>query len=265
MTEDRHTRCVTDAELSPVLRALRGERLLRPAVDLRAAAPLRTRLEAATRGRPPASGPFVVAPASLRAPGSLASPSAALRGLLVVQALRILAVGLLPPAPSGLLGAWRAGEGDSPLARAADQLTDDERARLESDVAAHVATLVDALGPVPAGWSPRTALSAHQRLGGGAVVLRDRVDLMVGTTAGATASVSLLDVTTAPLDESSERLARYHALVQTLRTATVPLRTAVLSTASGALWCYEVDADLLARAADDVVAVLGAPAVGLAA
>ncbi|HQU26789.1 MAG TPA: hypothetical protein PLS29_07140, partial [Acidimicrobiales bacterium] len=184
---------------------------------------------------------------------------------LVASALRLLAVGARPQTPAALLAAWRAAEGDSPLALASDQLSADERARLESDVAAHVATLRARLGAVPAAWAPRTAVRAHQRLAGGAVVLRDVVDLMVGTTLGPSAAVSLLDVTTAPLGEDDERVARYHALVQTLRTATVPLRSAVLSTATGDLWCLEVDATTLERAADDLVAVLGTPAMGLAA
>jgi hypothetical protein len=72
-------------------------------------------------------------------------------------------------------------------------------------------------------WMPRTSLRAYQRLAGGNVVLRDVVDLMVGTTASVEASVVLLDVTTSPLGESAERVMRYHALVQTLRTSVAPL------------------------------------------
>lgn len=266
MTGPQHTRMVTDAALSPVLLALRGERQDRPAIDLAAAAPLRVRLEAATRGRPPASGPIAVSPRSLRTRATADVPApVALRGTLVAQALRLLCVGARPPSTASLLAAWRADAGTGALARAFDQLTDDERARLESDVAGHVATVRRELGPVPAAWSPRTAVRAHQRLGGGMVIVRDLVDLMVGTMSGEHAAVSLLDVTTGPLDVDAERVARYHALVQTLRTATVPLRTAVLSSATGELWCYAVNAPLLERAVEDLEAVLVAPRVGLAA
>ncbi len=252
--------------LSPVLEALRGNPDERPAVDLGAAAGLRARLETAARGATRGSTPRRVGAGSLRARALTPAPVAAtLRGLLVASALRLLAVGARPQSPGALFAAWRATEGNSSLALASDQLGADERARLESDVAAHVATLRARLGTVPAAWAPRTAVRAHQRLAGGDVVLGDVVDLMVGTTLGPSAAVSLLDVTTAPLGEDDERVARYHALIQTLRTATVPLRSAVLSTATGELWCLEVDAATLECAVDDLVAVLGTPVMERAA
>ncbi len=266
MTGRGHTRRVPTVALSPVLEALRGDPEERPAVDLAAAAGLRARLETAARGAARVTPGLRVGAGGLRTRRTATAPlAAALRGLLVASALRLLAVGARPQSPGTLLTAWRAAEGDSALALASDQLGAEERARLESDVAAHVATLRARLGSVPPTWAPRTAVRAHQRLAGGGVVLRDVVDLMVGTTLGPSAAVSLLDVTTAPLGEDDERVARYHALVQTLRTATVPLRSAVLSTATGELWCLEVDAATLERAVDELVAVLGAPAMERAA
>jgi hypothetical protein len=97
---------------------------------------------------------------------------------------------------------------------------------------------------------------AVQQLSGGAVVLRDVIDLMVGTTVGDVASVALFDVTTSPLSESSERTMRYHALVQTLRTGIVPLRTTTFSTATGEMWSLDVDSELLMRSAREVLATL---------
>ena len=88
------------------------------------------------------------------------------------------------------------------------------------------------------------------------MVLRDVVDLMVGTTTGDVASVALLDVTTSPLGEGGERVMRYHALVQTLRTSTVPLRTSMFSTATGELWSLDVNDELLQRSVLDVLASL---------
>ncbi len=266
MTGRGHTRRVPSVSLSPVLEALRGNPEERPVVDLSAAAGLRARLEAVARSAPRTAPPWRVSAGSLRGHALATAPvGATLRGLLVASALRLLAVGARPQSPGALFAAWRASEGDTPLALASDQLGADERARLESDVAAHVATLRARVGRVPAAWAPRTAVRAHQRLAGGGVVLSDVVDLMVGTTLGPSAAVSLLDVTTAPLGEDDERVARYHALIQTLRTATVPLRSAVLSTATGELWCLEVDATTLARAVDDLVAILEAPTLGRAA
>jgi hypothetical protein len=67
----------------------------------------------------------------------------------------------------------------------------------------------------------------------------------------------LLDVTTAPLDEGAERVMRYHALVQTLRTSIVPLRTSMFSTATGELWSSDVSDETLSRALGDVLDVIG--------
>jgi hypothetical protein len=68
--------------------------------------------------------------------------------------------------------------------------------------------------------------------------------------------VALLDVTTSPLGEGAERVMRYHALVQTLRTSIVPLRTSMFSTATGELWSANVDDELLSRAVGDVLETL---------
>jgi fructoselysine-6-P-deglycase FrlB-like protein len=103
---------------------------------------------------------------------------------------------------------------------------------------------------------PRSALRASQRLGGGRVILRDVVDLMVGTNGGGSASVALFDVTTSPLAEGAERSMRYHALVETLRSSVVPLRTSTLSTATGELWTLDVDHAMLQRSAAEVLDVL---------
>jgi hypothetical protein len=68
--------------------------------------------------------------------------------------------------------------------------------------------------------------------------------------------VALLDVTTSTLDEGEERAMRYHALVQTLRTGVVPLRTSAFSTATGELWSCDVDGELLTRSVADLLEVL---------
>ena len=155
-----------------------------------------------------------------------------------------------------LLLAWRSEVGHNELTEYVDQLDGDERARLETDLTAHWVTLKRSLGPLSSRWLPRTSLRAYQRMGGGNVVLRDVVDLMVGTTTGDVASVALLDVTTSPLGEGAERVMRYHALVQTLRTSVAPLRTSMFSTATGELWSTNVDDEILARSVNDVIDAL---------
>lgn len=247
-----------------VIDSLRGERDRRPRANRTAAAGLRARLEdgvAALLGAAPRESPVTVRATSLRPPPlgrePRGAPLAPLRGVLVTYVLRLISVGHpLDEIFDDALSAWRCADSQSELMRAMDSLSEDERARLAADVNAHGVTLRGSLGALSGHWCPRTSLRAHQRLGGGNVVLRDVVDLMAGSTLSEVSSVVLLDVTTGALDDDSEPVMRYHALVQTLRTSTVPLRTSIFSTATGELWHRDVDDELLARGVDDVLAAV---------
>lgn len=246
-----------------LLDALRGNRATRPRRDLTSAAGLRACLDDgffALWKDAVFDTPLVVRASTLRrAPAiSLSThPLAQVRGVLVNQALRLLSVGAQMQRPfDDALVAWRCEVGHNDLLTFVDTLDDEERARLASAVDAHVHTLARALGPLAGRWLPRTGVRASQRLGGGNVLVRDVVDLMVGTTTSDESSVVLLDVTTAPLDENAERAMRYHALVQTLRTTTVPLRTSAFSTATGEIWSADVDAALLRRALEELLEIV---------
>lgn len=247
-----------------VVEVLRGDPSRRPAIDATTAAGLRAELEDglfAILGAPRLAAPLTLRSSSMRprAHANDRAPSARgqLRGLLVNQLLRLLSVGVAVDHAFGdALAAWD-GEGDGgPLRAHFDQLDPEERARLATDVTAHAVTLSRALGPIPRAWSRRTALHATQRLAGGQVVLRDVVDLLIGSTESDVASVVLVDITTTPLGQGAERAMRYHALVQTLRTSLVPWRTAAFSTATGELWVHDVDGALLARSAHEVLDVV---------
>lgn len=253
--------------LSPesVLDALRGDRATRPARDTTSALALRAEVERAfddVLGDASPDVPVLITAASLRRNAHTRdlhdSARGRLRGTLVSVLLRLHVVGT----PAGrafddALAGWRA-EGPSPeLLAHFEALDADERARLATDVTAHHVTLARALGEVPAEWNARTAQRASLRLAGGRVVVRDTVDLLIGSSHGDVAAVVLLDVTTAPLGESAECALRFHALVETLRTSVVPLRSAVFSSATGELWLRGVDEEMLARAVDELVRALG--------
>ncbi|MGA2123024.1 MAG: hypothetical protein ABSG58_01220 [Acidimicrobiales bacterium] len=252
---DESPRCVMDV--------LRGERSTRPAPDTAAAAHLRAALEeslAELLGDDPREEPIIVRASSLRhdAPSNdSASPHAPVRGILVNQALRLLCAGaMIDDVYRDTLCAWRAEVGENYLTGYVDQLEGDDAARLRADVEAHWVTLKRSLGTLSNWWLPRTSLRAYQRLAGGSVILRDMVDLMVGTTSSEVASVVILDVTTSPLDEGAERVMRYHALVQTLRTGIVPLRTSMFSTGTGELWSVDVENELLSRSVAEVLGII---------
>ncbi|MGA7835067.1 MAG: hypothetical protein WCA31_07635 [Acidimicrobiales bacterium] len=253
-----------DASPPSVMDVLRGERSTRPPSNASAAAGLRAALEDGIYellGAELRDEPFVVRASSLRAGPVAVNPSSAplaqLRGILITQALRLLSAGVeMDDVCHDLVLAWRTDVGHTELTDYVDRLDGDELARLSTDLTAHWVTLKRSLGPLSSRWLPRTSLRAYQRLAGGNVVLRDVIDLMVGTTSGDVASVALLDVTTSPLGEGAERVMRYHALVQTLRTSIVPLRTSMFSTATGELWTTDVDDELLGRSIADVLETL---------
>jgi hypothetical protein len=246
-----------------VVDVLRGDRAQRPRRNTTSAAGLRAQLEdgifAITGDDAPAT-PIVVRPSSLRQPIAATDLSLSslglLRAALVTQLLRLRCVGVaIENAFDDAIEAWRADAGDALLAKF-ERLDADDRARLATDVVAHDVTLSRALGALSSHWMARTCVRASQRLAGGRVVLRDVVDLTMGAHNAGTAAVVLLDVTTAPLGEGAERTMRFHALVETLRTSIVPLRTATFSTATGELWSRDVDAALLTRSADEVLGAI---------
>lgn len=247
-----------------VVDALRGDRAARPLANTTSAAGLRAQLEDgifAILGRQNPPAPLVVRASSLRdaSPATDLSSSALprIRGVLIAQLLRLHCVGeRIDHAFDEAVDAWRGDVGTHDLLARLEQIDDDERARLAADVDAHFVTMTRALGSLSSHWMPRSAVRASQRLAAGNVVLRDVVDLMIGTNVAGRSSVVLLDVTTSPLGEGAERSMRYHALVETLRTSIVPLRTSAFSTATGDLWALDVDHGLLARSADEVLKVI---------
>ncbi|HEV2426972.1 MAG TPA: hypothetical protein VGS61_01995, partial [Acidimicrobiales bacterium] len=223
-------------DATTALAQLRGDPDDRPARDEATAARLRELADlhlaeaVATRG---VATPVVLSASSLyAAPGTadlMGSARARLRGALVSTLVRLRAVGQgLDDAFGDAVAAWRA---DSPAPDLVDHLLGldaDERARLGADVAAHDVALTRGLGKVAPGWAARPGARASVRVAQGRVVLRDSVDLSLGSSADERASVVLLDVTTAPLGEGARRALRYHALVEALRSGVVPWRSAAL-------------------------------------
>lgn len=255
---------VLDSSPVSVVDALRGDRARRPGIDTTSSAGLRATLDDGIYeiiGAKQLAAPVVVRASSLHQRANTSDLSMSshgrLRGVLISQLLRLMSVGIaIDHAFDDAVAAWRSEVGTSDLLEQLDRLDHDERARLATDLSAHCVALARALGPIPAGWLPRSSVRASQRLAGGSVMLRDVVDLMIGSTTSSAASVALFDVTTSPLGEGAERTIRFHALVQTLRTSTMPLRTCTFSTATGELWIRDVDYELLARSVDEVLSAV---------
>jgi hypothetical protein len=255
---------VTSAPAVPsVADVLRGDRLRRPASDRLIAAGLRADLEDRIfelSARHPRREPLLVGPRQVREEPSVAAltraPTGQLRGVLVGRLLALLVVGYRVEDPfADAWTAWRA-DARGELVTFADQLDSDELARLAADVTAHFVTLERRLGSINPSWRPRVDVRTSVRFGGGDVVVRDVVDLAVGSTSTAQASVACFDVTTSPFGAGHERVLRLHALSETLRSHVAPLRVVSLSTATDELWSVDVDAGLLRRALDELTAVI---------
>jgi hypothetical protein len=252
---------VLDSSPLSVVAALRGDRSKRPLIDIASASGLRSLLEDGifeVIGAQRLDAPLIIRTSSLQqrfATTDLTmSTIGRIRGVLIAQLLRLLSVGMSIERPfDDALTAWRADVGSNELVEHVDRLDNEERARLATDLDAHFVTLTRALGEIPARWMPRSCVRSLQRLSGGNVILRDVIDLMIGTPTSEVASIALFDVTTSPLGEGAERSMRYHALVQTLRSSVMPLRTCTFSSATGEIWIRDVDYELLARSVEDVL------------
>jgi hypothetical protein len=247
-----------------VIDALRGDRNERPLANTTSAGGLRAMLEDGiyeVLGKNNPATPLIVRASSFRQNTnaidlSLSAPSR-IRGVLINQVLRLLCVGeSIDNAFDDAVTAWRGDVGTNDLVERLERMDDDERARLATDVTAHAVTLTRAIGVLPSRWMPRSTVRATQRLAAGNVILRDVIDLMIGTNCNDNASVVLLDITTASLGENAERTMRFHALVETLRSSVVPLRTSCFSTATGDLWTLDVDHELLTRSVTEVLDVI---------
>lgn len=249
---------MTFATYSTVADRLDEGSLQRPPRDEMVAAGLRATLEDALFALGPRDEtPLIIS--SVRSPwphgvSELAhSRLARLRGQLVAVALRLLVVdGLSDDPMADVAAAWRVTT-TSPSARAElAALDDQERARLVSDVRAHVATLSDHFGVVAPSRMARSDVRSRVSLAGG-LELRDRVDLTLGLSSSRTASMVLVDVTTSPLDDATIRTVRYHALVHTLKSGVAPWRSAIFSTATAELLSCEVTSEQLHESVEDVV------------
>jgi hypothetical protein len=254
---------VVESEAPTVSDVLRGDRSSRPLADRTIAAGLRGDLEdqlfevLGTGER----RPIVIRASDLRAyefsTAVASAPFGRMRGVLVGQLVRLMAVGHIFDDPYlDALSAWQSAGETSDLVNAFEQLDREDRARLATDVTAHAVTLTRRMGAINPQWRPRSAVRMVARLASGAVLLRDHVDLIVGTLQSERASVALFDVTTSPFSDDHERVVRYHALTQTLTSGVAPLRVVSLSSATNELWSVPVDSELLRRALSDVVSTV---------
>ena len=239
--------------------ALRGERTARPRVDPSLAGGLRAWLEddlALSVGTADPSTPLFLSPrtvvteeARTDAP-PLALARGALVGALVAQRLFL---GEVDHPMDDALSALEADPGQRAIVEAVHQLDPDGFARLAAEVAAHDTVLQHSLGAIPSTWLPRSNVRLSVPLVGGRVILGAVANVVLGPPATSVATVCLLDVTTAPLDDLALARLGVLALIEALRSAAPPLRVASLSTATGEVAMLDVDDSVLTEALRRVV------------
>ena len=244
--------------------ALRGERTARPRVDPTLAGGLRAWLEddlAPSVATSDPAAPLFLSPRTVAAedPRSDAPPLALARGALV-QALvaQRLFLGEVDHPMDDALSALEADPGQRTIVEAVHQLDPDGFARLAAEVAAHDTVLTHSLGAIPSSWLPRSNVRLSVPLVGGRVVLGAMVNVVLGPPATAVATVCLLDITTAPLDDLAPARLGILALIEALRSSAPPLRVASLSTATGEVAMLDVDDSVLTDALRRVVASVAA-------
>lgn len=139
-----------------------------------------------------------------------------------------------------------------------------KRATLRRDAALFAGAIAEQWRPPPPVWLPRVGDRLRVPLAGGRIVLAARADLALGAPAERTASVCMVHVQAEPGD-GDQRVRRFLALSETLRSGAPPLRVATYCARTGELCGEEVSDDLLTLAVEDVATALetrDAPAAG---
>lgn len=111
-----------------------------------------------------------------------------------------------------------------------------------------VAKFVECWPPLKPAWAPRTETRIGADLCGDRVVLRGKVDLVLGQARGEEARVLVVDLKTGGAYPSHLDDLRYYALVQTLRVGVPPFRVASYYLDTATFHHEDVSTDMLALA-----------------
>ena len=132
-----------------------------------------------------------------------------------------------------------------PWLMAADEL---DVAELRARVNDTVVKFRECWPPLAPAWSPRTETSIGADLCSGRIVLRGRVDLVLGIARGDEARCLIVDLKTGRANPSHVEDLRFYALVQTLRVGVPPFRVASYYLDTASFHAEDVDLDTLEAA-----------------
>jgi hypothetical protein len=176
----------------------------------------------------------------------------------LVRALfrQVVATGQVGDPLADAVDALRVDPGRADLVRHLADLTAEDRAKLSSSLATHVAHLVNLTPRFADSWLPRTDDRVAIPLAGGRVVLTGVFDLLVGAPVPGTATLCALGLTTGGRWAQGRTALHYLALLETLRSGSPPFRLALLHSAIGRYGVEDVREEHLRAIVSHVVARL---------
>jgi hypothetical protein len=170
---------------------------------------------------------------------------------LVVGALvdvlfrQLVTVGSIGDAMTDAFEALAIDDRQSELVSWIEGLSKAERAQLREEVEHHADGLRRRWPTLDPGWLPRTQESMRAGLAGGAIELSGRVDLAIGTPAGETASVAIIEVKSGMRRIEHRSELHFYALIEALRSVAPPFVVATYYTRTGELDVDPVTDELL--------------------
>jgi hypothetical protein len=144
-------------------------------------------------------------------------------------------------------------DGDDDFARWLQGCSEVDRAVLRNAPNNTVGMFLECWPPLPSGWRPALERPITQELADRRVVLRGRVDLMIGIPDGLTAGKVIVDFKTGRFSPLHIEDLRFYALVETMRLGVPPLRLADSYLDSGQLHTEEVSENTLRVAVERLV------------
>ena len=124
-------------------------------------------------------------------------------------------------------------------------MSDPARAELRGKAGNAVATFLECWPPLRSAWHPRTELPVRVDLCGGRIVLRGKIDLVLGQARGMEARCLFLDLKTGNHYSSHLDDLRFYALIQTIRIGVPPFRVASYYLDSAAFVAEDVTEETL--------------------
>lgn len=180
------------------------------------------------------------------------------RGKVAHKAIELSVFWRGAPSPLELVGEAlaRLTETDTSLGLWLQTISEVERAEITAEANDRVAAFLEAWPPLKREWRPVTEATLSQEFCGDRIVLRGKVDLMLGQTRGSEAGKVLVDFKTGGFSPAHLEDLRFYALLELLKVGVPPRRVASHYLDSGRIVPADITTDAMLAAAARLVAAL---------